>query len=420
MITDILYRCPLCGAFDWFDGGMCTLCRADVQIVSRSEISINGEKKPIGYWYRKVIAFAVSADQTGTILKSRRVILSREAVAGKYKGFSGVFATHYSRTPCDEGSLTLKEGELAFTGREESIVLPFGDIRGITIESNTIIVISREHYALFFDFRAESGKKWEDVIRKVLAGYHSPRKIVEYYPRIQFDDGFREMPSQAKGHKSLMVPVKKWYALDWSLPLEVVRTIGKPIIGAWLKVDIHGLENIPETGAAVLLSNHTSFLDSIILGAYPKRHIWFMAKNSELRSPLLTWAIRHARGFPVRRYTNDTQAVRNAIRIVTQGHILGIYPEGERTWDNTLLPFRRGTMRLVLALGKPVIPVGISGSYELMPRWTSSIERSKVTVRIGETLMLPHIPIPQQTRCDISGAEQILRNRIKQLSGETN
>ena len=75
-------------------------------------------------------------------------------------------------------------------------------------------------------------------------------------------------------------------------------------------------------------------------------------------------------------------------------------------------------MRLVLALGKPVIPVGISGAYELMPRWASSLERSPVTIRIGEPFTLDHIPGPQQTKDDIFRAEQTIRTRIQNLLGE--
>jgi 1-acyl-sn-glycerol-3-phosphate acyltransferase len=255
-------------------------------------------------------------------------------------------------------------------------------------------------------------------IRDSLAAYHAPRKISEFYPRLRFEEELNDHRSKAIGHAALKLPVRKWYGMDTSILFSVVRTVAKPIIKALFSVDIRGLEHIPESGSAVLLSNHTSFLDSIILGVFPKRNIWFMAKNSEFKGPLLTWALRKARAFPVRRYTIDVQAVRNAIRIVQQGHVLGIYPEGERTWDNTLLPFRQGTIRLVLALGKPIIPVGISGAYELMPRWESSIKQSHVKIRIGEPFSLDHIPAPRQTRNHISHAQHILHDRISHLMGE--
>jgi len=418
MITDILYRCPACGGFDWFDGQRCVLCNSAVRVLSRSEVAIDGRRDTIAHWYRKILAFDLPQSGNGAILNSSSVVLSREATKGIYKGFGGIVATHFTRSFSDRGAATLKAQEIVFSGQRETIALPFKDLTAVTIESNTIIVIGREHGVLFLDFKDQPGKKWEDCIRKALAAYHAPRKISEFYPRLRFEDEFKDRPSGTGGHTDLRLPVKKWYDMDTSILFTVVRTIARPLIRALFSVDIQGLENIPESGAAVLLSNHTSFLDSIILGVFPKRHIWFMAKNSEFKGPLLTWALRQGRAFPVRRYTIDAQAVRNAIRIVQQGHILGIYPEGERTWDNTLLPFRQVTMRLVLALGKPIIPVGISGAYELMPRWESSIKQSPVKIRIGEPFLLEHIPIPRQTQEDISEAKRILHNRIENLLGE--
>ena len=182
-----------------------------------------------------------------------------------------------------------------------------------------------------------------------------------------------------------------------------------------LPLTFRGIENVPAKGGAVLVANHSSFLDSILLEAFFPRHIWFMTKNSQYSHPALMWFLRLARSFPVRRYTVDPQAVRNAMKIVSSGHLLGIFPEGERNWDGTMLPFKRGTMRLVLALGKPVIPVGISGAYGLMPRWTHKISRVPVTVRIGAPMIIPRTPGASQTEADIAWVTGRLREAIAKL-----
>ncbi|HNY66385.1 MAG TPA: 1-acyl-sn-glycerol-3-phosphate acyltransferase [Deltaproteobacteria bacterium] len=420
MITDILYRCPNCGSFDWLDREHCRHCGTGVRIISRSRIEVGGTENTVSHWYQKVLSFELPANGGDAILTSGPVELSREAHKGTYKGYSGVVARRYTRLPFDEGGLVLKRNGLVFSGRNESFAIPLGDVTAITIESDTIIVISRTLGVLFFDFLEESGKKWEDMIRKVLTVHHAPREIVEFYPRLRFEDSFREFPARATGHKDLVMPVKRWFSSNTSLLFTVVRALAKPVVEKLFSVDIRGLENIPKTGAALLLSNHTSFMDSIILGTFPRRRIWFMAKNSEYRNPLMTWAMIKARSFPVRRYTIDVAAVRNAIRVVQQGHILGIYPEGERCWDNSLLPLRFGTMRLALALGKPIIPVGISGAYELMPRWESSLKPSTVRIRIGEPFELPHIPGPKQTKDHVFQARDTVRTRITNLLGEIN
>ncbi len=419
MIGDLLYRCPSCGAFDWIENDRCSSCKITCRLVSRSHLELGGEVQPLSHWYRKVLSFDVPEAQEGTIVKSRQVRLSREAQEGMYKGFSGITAYHFTRAAVDTGTLTLKETGLSFSGATGRIDVPFTVLRGATIESNTIIVISADYGPLFFDFLEESGKMWEDLIRKSLRAHHAPEEILEFYPRIRFRSSLKERPARATGHMIPRVPARRWYPKDTS-PLPVVlKPVARLILRSFLSIEISGIENIPAVGPAILLPNHTSFLDSVILGFFTSRNIWFMAKNSEYRHPFMKWFLRHASTFPVRRYTIDVLAVRNAIRVVQHGHILGIFPEGERTWDGEMLQLRIGTMRLVLALGTPVIPVGISGAYELMPRWTSSIKRVPVRYAIGKPITLPHIPAPRQTRADIESASILLRTEIERLTGAT-
>jgi len=203
--------------------------------------------------------------------------------------------------------------------------------------------------------------------------------------------------------------------MDSSIVEIILKPIGRLVIKSLLTPDVRGIEHIPGKGPAVVISNHESFLDSVILGFLSPRTIWFMAKNSEYRNGFMKWFLRHACSFPVRRYTVDVLAVRNAFRIAKAGHLLGIFPEGERTWDGEMLPFRIGAIRLILALGVPVIPVGIAGTYGLMPRWTSTIRRAPVRLTFGEALNLPRIPIPAQTGRDIEETSARIRAEIERL-----
>ena len=122
-----------------------------------------------------------------------------------------------------------------------------------------------------------------------------------------------------------------------------------------------------------------------------------------------------AGAFPVKRYRTDVIAVRNAWRVLQKGHLLGVFPEGERSWDGQLLPFKQGTLRLMLAVGKPVIPVGISGIYELMPRWTHSIKRGPITINVGKPMRFASISIVDQTEEDVNIANKHLKEAIQQL-----
>jgi 1-acyl-sn-glycerol-3-phosphate acyltransferase len=417
MIDDLIYRCPLCGYFEWLDSGRCRFCNAQVRLASRSQLSINSETRPVSFWYKKILDFDLPGETDGIILKSRRVQLSREAENGPYRGFGGINAIHFIRKPADTGSVCLTRGSFSFSGQSLNLDIPFGSVSSMTIESNTIIVVSPEHGPLFFDFLEESGKKWEDAFQKALREFHAPDEILEFYPMIRRRSMVREHPSSVPGHERINPPMRRWYPRDHSSLFSFLKVLVRPVIKKAFSVTITGLENIPEKGAAILMPNHTSFMDSIILGVMTTRNVWFMAKNSEYRHPFLKWFLRIGNSFPVRRYINDVLAVRNAARVIQGGHILGIFPEGERTWDGEMLPLRYGTMRLILSLGAPVIPVGITGAYELMPRWTGTHKRVPVSIRIGKPLRFDPIPVPRQTHHDIMGASRRLKTEISDLLG---
>ena len=117
------------------------------RLVTRSLASLNGDVRPISHWYNKIRAFDLPKDPSGVIMKSRQVRLSRESREGMYKGYAGITAYHFSRAQTDMGTLTLKEGGLSFSGAAGSIELPLNKILGVTIESNTIIIISPSAWA---------------------------------------------------------------------------------------------------------------------------------------------------------------------------------------------------------------------------------------------------------------------------------
>lgn len=414
MITDLLYRCPACGAFNWLRDSSCIHCASTFEVHSRTEISVNGQRKNIADWYQKVMSFALPLTDKGIILESKKISIAKEVASCVFKGYAGVTATHYIREPIDEGVLTLFDNRIVFLGSDE-INIPFELITSVTIESNTVIIVSRKYGPLFFDFLEESGKKWEDCIRKAILQFHHPKKILEFYPRIRFSGEAWQGAQTSRRHEIFKVSKHKWYRKDSSIFFKTVRVIARNIVKMVFSVRIDGLENIPKKGPAIMLSNHLSFLDGIILGMFFPRNIWFMAKNSQFYSSFLFWFLRIAGTFPVRRYTVDAQAARNVIRILDAGHIVGIFPEGERSWDGRMLPFKFGCLRLILALDYPVIPVGISGAYELMPRWTIKIKRVPVRVNIGKPVKFKNIPVSMQSEQQLSEASDLLRKYITDL-----
>ena len=155
------------------------------------------------------------------------------------------------------------------------------------------------------------------------------------------------------------------------------------------KLEIRGAENVPAKGPCIVISNHQSYLDPIFLHAAVPRVLHAMAKSTQFASPFMGWLLAHIYVFPVRRFEVDPQAVRTVLRRLDRGHAVMIYPEGERTWDGRFQVARRGTVRVLLKAGVPVIPCRIDGAYEVWPRWDRKIQPGTVRVTFGRPLDLP-------------------------------
>lgn len=134
-------------------------------------------------------------------------------------------------------------------------------------------------------------------------------------------------------------------------------------------VKVEGLENIPAEGGCVLCANHLSARDPIYIAVRVRnRHIRFMAKSELFKFKPLAAIIRGLMAFPVDRGHNDLNAVRTALKVVADGHILGLFPQGTRSRDNTPTPMLNGVSMIALRAQKPVIPAYIGGPYRLFRR----------------------------------------------------
>ena len=187
-----------------------------------------------------------------------------------------------------------------------------------------------------------------------------------------------------------------------------------PVIGP---LDVDGLENIPQNGPFLLIANHQSYLDPILIQAMVPRPMYTMAKSTEFSSPLVGGLLKRLKSFPVRRFEIDPQAVRIVLRHLEAGRGVGIYIEGERSWDGRLKPPRLGTLRLILKAGVPVIPCGISGAYDVWPRWHRRIRRGTVRIRVGEPLRFPQLDDRSARNAALPEARDRLMSALSGLSG---
>ena len=147
------------------------------------------------------------------------------------------------------------------------------------------------------------------------------------------------------------------------------------------------MANVPASGPVVLVANHLSLVDPAILGAVFQRPIRFMAKEEVFRTPFVSWLVRGFRAFPVRRGQADRQAMLITLRLLRQGEVVGIFPEGHRSHGDGLLPAHPGAALIALRAGAPVLPVGIAGTEQIF-RWPRKCLRPAVTINVGKPFSL--------------------------------
>ena len=180
-------------------------------------------------------------------------------------------------------------------------------------------------------------------------------------------------------------------ALDDSIsPLIAVLTFGGRIFGrAMSRITLEGaLDELPREGPLIIAANHASNLDAVVIGSWliPRlgRRIHWLGKKELFDWPLIGWAAANGGVHPVDRGAADVEAFRLAQRILDEGHILFVFPEGTRSRDGVLQPARDGLALLALRTGAPVVPLGIAGSHRVWPRGQRFPHPGgRVTVRVG-------------------------------------
>jgi len=166
-----------------------------------------------------------------------------------------------------------------------------------------------------------------------------------------------------------------------------------PLLRLVYRPTVIGLENVPENGAAILASNHLSFSDHFFLPLFVDRRITFLAKSdyftgTGIKGRLTAAFFRGAGQVPIDRSGGRASdaALRTGLRVLSQGDLLGIYPEGTRSPDGRLYRGKTGVARMALESGVPVLPVAMIGTFEVQPPGKVLPRVAPVGVVIGKPL----------------------------------
>ncbi|MGI8782363.1 MAG: lysophospholipid acyltransferase family protein [Acidobacteriota bacterium] len=133
------------------------------------------------------------------------------------------------------------------------------------------------------------------------------------------------------------------------------------------RIEFFGAEQVPVLGPAILVANHQSYLDPILITLPIRRPISYMAWDGLFRFAPLGWLARQFGAFPLRQEAVDKNAVRQSLRALQNGNLLMIFPEGQRSLAGKLMPFKPGFARLALLARVPVVPVTIVGADRVWP-----------------------------------------------------
>ena len=143
----------------------------------------------------------------------------------------------------------------------------------------------------------------------------------------------------------------------------------KPIVRAYYflvrGIRATGTENVASPGGYILCSNHVSASDPFVLATCARRRLHFMAKAELFKNRIVGGFISAIGAFPVRRGESDLGAVRESIRLLNEGHVVGIFPQGTRSRENAHTQLEPGVARIALRAGVKVVPAYIDGPYRL-------------------------------------------------------
>lgn len=190
--------------------------------------------------------------------------------------------------------------------------------------------------------------------------------------------------------------------------VRIIKFLVNVILSILYRFKTEGLENIPEEGGAIVSSNHPGTLDMFFIACRPKRLIHYMAKEELFKNPLVRFLLKKVGAFPVKRGFGDIDGIKSAIKILKDGNLLGILPEGTRTGKdnvNNIKP-KSGMVLIASKAGVPIIPAAITPERRIF---------SKVRVVYGKPI---NIESKKMDRAEMALISKNVMDEIYALLGE--
>lgn len=156
--------------------------------------------------------------------------------------------------------------------------------------------------------------------------------------------------------------------------------------GIYNSMVVVGRQHHPETGSYMIVANHLSVLDGIILGVSTPRRISIMVKKEAFSKTVSDWFLRKTYAFPVDRDRPEPTAIKRALNILKDGDVLAIFPEGKRNHNGLVIPFKPGAIRFAIKRKVPIIPAFIANAHRIVPAEAWFPRPYQLKVAFGEAL----------------------------------
>lgn len=148
----------------------------------------------------------------------------------------------------------------------------------------------------------------------------------------------------------------------------LLKFLARMILITVRRWDVKCRENLPASGGVLLVANHTSYWDPVVVICALKRKVHFMAKAELFNIPVIGYVLRISGSFPVRRDKSDREAIRTAVRLLEEGQVVGVFPEGTRSHTGELLKPHLGAAMLASKAKAPMVPIALIGTRGVFGR----------------------------------------------------
>lgn len=179
--------------------------------------------------------------------------------------------------------------------------------------------------------------------------------------------------------------------LDRGVVWIVTQTMIQAIFSVWLGYRAAGYKKLESEGGALVLANHQSFLDPLVVGLPFRRPISFLARDSLFRVPLIGWILKNTHVMPINQQAASTASFRDMVKRVQDGWLVGVFPEGTRSATGEIGVLKPGFAAVVRRAKLPVYPVGIAGAYHALPLGGWFLKPSRVRVVFGAPLTVEEL-----------------------------